>query len=148
MRTRPLPAAALALAALLLATAVPVTAKDFRPGDLRVCSAETCVDIVDQGVLNAVARFYYGGPPPVRVPTPRLGKPYFQLRFSNSYVTGIVAMDHLDRFLSYGVNMGQFAPETWYRFPARAAVELRRLTAGIRPLRVSWSAIARSAPGP
>jgi hypothetical protein len=148
MRTRWLRSAALALAALLLATAVTATAKDFRPGDLRVCSAETCVDIVDQGVLNALARFYYGGPSPVRVPKPRLGKPYFQLRFGNSYVTGIVAMDHLDRFLSYGVNMGQFAPETWYRLPARAAIELRRLTEGMPPLRVSWSAIARSAPRP
>jgi hypothetical protein len=42
-------------------------------------------------VLPVVGAFYYTGPCPARVETPKLGASYYELRFRNGYVTGIVA---------------------------------------------------------
>jgi hypothetical protein len=130
-------------AALLLPAAV--SAKQFRPGDLQICNETACAVIADQDALNALARLYYGRPAPGPIRAPQIGKPYFQLRFGNQYLTGIVAMDHLDRFLSHGVDMGQFAVGVWYRVPPRAAAALRRLAASIPPLRINRSTTASTA---
>jgi hypothetical protein len=73
-----------------------------------------------------------------------MGAPFFELKFRNDYVTGIVATRRLDRFLSYGVHLGHFKRGSWYRVPARAALELRKLTAGLEPFRVSAAAVAKS----
>jgi hypothetical protein len=73
-----------------------------------------------------------------------MGAPAFQLRYDNGYVTGIVASPRLDRFLSYGVYLERFHRGTWYRLPPRAASELRRLTADLRPLRVTAAAVRKS----
>ena len=70
--------------------------------------------------------------------------PYFELRFRNGYVTGIVATQRLDRFLSYGVHLERFQRNVWYRVPAKLAAEFRGLTAGLRPLRLTRAAIAKS----
>ena len=59
-------------------------------------------------------------------------------------MTGIVATARLDRFLSYGVNLGRFQRGIWYRVPARLASELRKLTAGMKPLRVTRAALSKS----
>jgi hypothetical protein len=135
-------------AALVLATALTfppgATAKDFRPGDLQICNAKECVAIADQAVLNALSSFYYGGPQPARTRAPRLGAPSFQLKFTNGYVTGIVASARLDRLLSYGVNLGRFHKGAWYRVPDRAARELIRLTESLKPLRVTRAALRKS----
>jgi hypothetical protein len=153
-----------ALAALgaLAAVLVPAAhAKDFRPGDLRVCNAERCVAITNRAALEALGGFYYGGTcppaalkdgacmpnertPPRAVPAVKLGEPAFELRFRNGYATGIVATARLDRFLSYGVNLGWFRRGRWYRVPAPAARELRRLASDLQPLRVTRAALARS----
>jgi hypothetical protein len=119
-------------------------AKDFEPGDLRVCNAKRCVAITEQDVLNALGSFYYGVKQPAGVRTPRMDAPYFQLRFRNGYVTGIVATARFDRFLSYGVNLNQFSRGKWYRVPARAAIELRDLTAVLKPLRLTLAALSKS----
>jgi hypothetical protein len=119
-------------------------AKDFHPGDLRVCNATRCVAIVNRDLLPQVASFYYGGPSPARVQGPALGVPCYQLRFRNGYVTGIVATRRLDRFLSYGVNLERFARNSWYAVPRPLSAELRRLSNGLRPLRVTRSALAKS----
>jgi hypothetical protein len=136
-------------------------AKDFEPGDLRVCNAERCVAITNRPALAALGAFYYGGAcpaaatrdgdcmpnertPPRAAAAVRLGTPAFELRFRNGYVTGIVATARFDRFLSYGVNLGWFRRGRWYRVPPAAAAELRRLTAGLEPLRVTRAVIARS----
>jgi hypothetical protein len=135
-------------AALVLATALTfapgATAKDFRPGDLRVCNAKRCVAITDQAVLNALSAFYYVGPQPARTRAPRMGAPAFQLKFTNGYVTGIVASARLDRFLSYGVYLGRFRKGSWYRVPDRAAQELIRLTESLKPMRVTLAALRKS----
>jgi hypothetical protein len=133
----------LAVTAALLA--VPAaSAKEFGPGDLRLCGAARCVPIVNREVLPRLSSFYYSDDPLAPVRRPALGAPYFQLRFSNGYVTGIVATSRLDRFLSYGVHVGRFAPGQWYAFPRRLAAELRRLSASLRPLGLTRAALARS----
>ena len=50
----------------------------------------------------------------------------------------------LDRFLSYGVSLERFQRGHWYRLPARAARELRRLAASLTPLHVTLEALRRS----
>jgi hypothetical protein len=142
MRTLLLVWAALALSALQMAASA--SAKDFRPGDLRVCGAENCVSVRDQAVLNSFDRFYYAGPMPARARGPKVGVPYFELRFRSGYVTGIAATRRLNRFLSYGVNTGKFARGDWFRVPPRASHGLERLTTGLKPLRLTRSAIALS----
>jgi hypothetical protein len=59
-------------------------------------------------------------------------------------VTGVVGGAKLNRFLSFGVNLGRFASGQWYRFPAAVAQELRSLAAPLEPLRVSRWMLARS----
>jgi hypothetical protein len=120
------------------------SAKTFPPGGLRVCNATRCVPIVKREVLPLLAAFYYHPPVAASVRRPRLGAPAYELRFDNGYVTGIVATRQLDRFLSYGVNIGHFERDRWYAVPPRAAANLRRLTVGLRPLRVTGEALARS----
>lgn len=132
------------VAAMALLALPSASAKDFRPGDVRVCSASRCVAILNRSVLPQLASFYYSGPPPVRVPRPALGTPYYQLRFENGYVTGIVATRRFDRFLTYGVHDQRFTRDTWYAVPPRMSVELRRLTDVLRPLRLSRAALAKS----
>ena len=133
------------LAASVLLVLVPATgAKDFGPGDLRVCNATRCVPIVARDVLPLLGSFYYSGPPPADARQPSLGAPYYELRFRNGYATGIVATRGLDRFLSYGVHLERFAADRWYAVPRPLGRELRRLTAGLRPLNVTRAALAKS----
>ena len=120
------------------------SAKNFGPGDLRVCNATRCIAIVNRDVLPQLGSFYYSGPSPVRVRRPTLGAPYYELRFRNGYVTGIVGTRRLDRFLSYGVHDQRFTRDTWYAVPRRVSVELRRLTDVLRPLRLTRAALAKS----
>jgi hypothetical protein len=133
---------------LLLAAALGFTAdssaKDFRPGDIRVCNAHRCLVIRDQAALDALSSFYYGDPQPVITQKPRLRVPSFELRFPNGYATGIVATSRFDRFLSYGVNEDQFVGGTWYQVPPAAALAIRRMRARLKPMRLTRSALLRS----
>jgi hypothetical protein len=128
--------------ALLAAPAA--TAKDFQPGDLRICGATRCVAINDRDVLRTLSSFYYTGAQPSVTWAPRRGARAFELRFSNDYATGVVGSAGLDRFLSYGVNLGRFASRTWYAVPSQAADELRRLTSSLTPLRVNAALLRKS----
>jgi hypothetical protein len=133
------------LAAAALAATPAATAKDFRPGDLRVCNARRCVAVTNPRVVALLGPFYYDGAHDARVaPRPRMGARYFELRFSNGYVSGIAATARLDRFLSYGVNLGRFHRRVWYRIPARISAELRRLTARMKPLHITQAALDKS----
>jgi hypothetical protein len=132
----------IAVSALL---ALPTaSAKDFQPGDLRVCNSTRCVPVVNREELPQLGSFYYGGASPARVRRPKLGARYYELRFRNGYVTGIVATRRLDRFLSYGVNLDRFARSKWYAVPHQMSSELRRLTVGLRPLHLTRAALAKS----
>jgi hypothetical protein len=139
---RTLPLTLLAASALLVPTSA--SAKDFKPGDLRVCNKTRCVAIVNRDVLPVVGSFYYNGPCPVRVRRPKLGAPYYELRYRNGYVTGIVATRRLDRFLTYGVIDERFARDIWYAVPRKLSGEFRRLTVDLRPLRLTRAALAKS----
>jgi hypothetical protein len=120
-------------------------AKEFEPGYLRICNVKRCVPIMNRPALTGLGAFYYiGTQPPPRVQRPRLGAPSFELRFDNGYVSGIVATPTRDRFLSYGVNIGRFGAERWYRVPRTAARELRRLTVQLTPIRLTRASLARS----
>jgi hypothetical protein len=138
----------LALTGALLASialgVVDADAKDFDPGDLRVCNAKRCVPISAQHVVAKLGPFYYSAHPPERMRAPRMGAPAFELRFDNGYATGIVASPRLDRFLSYGVYLGRFARGAWYRVPPTLSSDLRALTATLTPLRVTRTALERS----
>jgi hypothetical protein len=135
-------AAVVGAAALGLVPAA--AAKDFGPGDLRVCGADRCVPVVNKEALPLLGSFYYSGPQPKAVVKPRLRSPYFELRFRNGYVTGIAATGKLDRFLSYGVYLERFRRGTWYRVPARLAREFRTLAAPLTPFRLTRAAVAKS----
>jgi hypothetical protein len=134
--------ATLAVSALLFLPSA--TAKDFGPGDIRVCNANRCVPIGNRDAVAQLGPFYYSGPALAHRRAPALGAPYYQLRFPNGYVTGIVATRQLDRFLSYGVHLGRFDTDTWYAVPRKLSAEVRRLTSGMRPLRVTRAALAKS----
>ena len=132
------------LAACSLLVLPSASAKNFRPGELRVCNKTRCIALVNRDVLRATGSFYYTGPCPTRVRRPKLGAPYYELRFRNGYVTGIVATGRLDRFLTYGVVDQRFARDAWYAVPRKLSAELRRLTVDLRPLRLSPAALSRS----
>jgi hypothetical protein len=105
--------AAAVLFLLALTFTATSAAKEFKPGDLRICNANRCVTITDQTLLDALGSFIYMGPQPAIVRSPRLGVAYFELKFRNGYVPGIVATAKLDRWLSYGVYLGRFARGRW-----------------------------------
>jgi hypothetical protein len=134
----------LGIAAVAVLLVPAATAKDFGPGDLRVCSAARCVGVTNPQVLPLLGSFYYGGPQPKAVARPRLRSPYFELRFRNGYVTGLAATAKLDRFLSYGVYIERFRRGTWYRLPTPLAREFRELSAKLTPYRLTRAAVAKS----
>jgi hypothetical protein len=112
-------------------------AKDFHPGDLRVCGRDHCVSITNRHLLWILSGYYYGSgrvPRAARVPR---GAPGFELRYKNGYASGMVATKELNRFRAYGFYCGRFERGRWYVFPARAAAALRKLTASMRPMRVT-----------
>ena len=136
------PTALVVAAALLCSPAA--TAKDFGPGDLRVCDAKRCVPIVNRAALRAFRSFFYGDGRATYVPKPRVGAPAFEIRFGDGWPAGLVGSRKLDRALVYGLNCGRFRRGRWYRLPARAAREVRRLSAPLTPLPVTQRAPPRS----
>jgi hypothetical protein len=136
--------AAAVLFLLALTFTATSAAKEFKPGDLRICNANRCVTITDKKLLDALGSFIYMGPQPAIVRSPRLGVAYFELKFRNGYVPGIVATAKLDRWLSYGVYLGRFARGRWYHVPARAAAGMRELTVSLKPSRLTRVAVRKS----
>jgi hypothetical protein len=117
----------LLVASLVLVLSPVASAKQFGPGDVRACGAHRCVAIRSQRVLDALAKFYYGRPSPTQTAAPKKRSRYLRLVYKDGYVTGIAAGSRFTRFLSFGVNLGQFAAQTWYAVPPAVASELRRL---------------------
>jgi hypothetical protein len=112
-------------------------AKPFQPGDLRVCGRHHCVPIMNRTVVRILSSYYWGPGRVARTDRVPRGAPGFELRFGDDYVSGMVARKKLDRFRAYGFICGRFERGKWYAFPGRAAAELRKLTAGMRPMRVA-----------
>jgi hypothetical protein len=124
-----------ALAALICVSVA--AAKDFRPGDLRLCGAARCVGVADRGALRDLSAFIYGTRAVTMVRSPNVGASAYELRFKNGYVAGMVGTTRLDRFRSQGVICGRFRTGKWYRLPIRVSRELRTLAAPLEPLRLS-----------
>lgn len=143
MRLKPLALVVLCLA-VSAAAANAATTKQFRPGDVRACGGHRCVSIRSQRVLDALARFYYGRPSPTRSSAPPKGATYLRLVYDNGYVTGVAAGSRFDRFLSFGVNLGQFGARTWYAVPAPVSAELRRLAPRLSAGRLPANILSRS----
>ena len=58
--------------------AVPAAlGKDFRPGDLRVCGRDRCVQVTNRAVLRKLSNFYYGSTTVRRADRVRPGAPEF-----------------------------------------------------------------------
>src|SRR5207237_10019747 len=68
----------IALVAATLVFTSDAAGKEFKPGDLRLCSANRCVTIRDQQSLNMLASFGYTRRRPAETRAPRLGAPYFR----------------------------------------------------------------------
>jgi hypothetical protein len=135
------------VAVCLAATATAAdasTMKQFGPGDVRVCGVDRCVAIRSQRVLDVLARFYYGRPAPTRAAAPSNRAPYLRLVYRDGYVTGVAAGSRFTRFLSFGVNLGQFGARTWYVVPGTVAAELRRLALHISTARLPKNILSRS----
>jgi hypothetical protein len=124
--------------AILLCTGA-AAAKDFRPGDLRVCGRERCITIREPRVLRAFSSFLYGSSRPAVVRAPRAGTPAFELRFRNGFVAALVGSRSRDRIRVHGVNCGRFRRGTWYRLPPPAASAIKDPAARLKPFRVSSS---------
>lgn len=129
---------------LALLGASAAGAKDLAPGDLRVCNATRCVPIADRAVLRSLSAFLYGTRPAPQARRVRAGAPTFALRFRNGYLAGIVGSPKLDRVLVNGLNCGRFRRGVWYRLPARAVREVRRLAALLQPVRLTRARVPRS----
>ena len=136
-RAQRLAGAGLAAAAVLCSSAA--TAKDFEPGDVSICNAKRCIPITKLTLLRALSAFYYSGRRPSIVRAPRKDAPAFELRFDDGRRAGLVASARLDRALVYGLNCGRFRRGTWYRVPARIALELRWLVGRLKPLHIPAS---------
>ena len=137
-------AARAVLASVIVALSLTCTAaaKEFKPGDVRICDASRCVPVDSPSVLSVLAPFYYDSArPPARAHSPRLGAPFFRLEFSDGYISGIITGADLGRFLSYGVNLDQFKAGAWYQVPIRAAAGLKRLSVDLAPLRLMQASL-------
>lgn len=118
--------------------------KEFRPGDVRACGVHRCAAIRSQRILEVLANFYYGRPSPARTAAPKQRSVYLRLVYRNGYVTGIAAGSRFTHFLSFGVNLGQFAARKWYAVPAPVASELQTLASHLSTGRLPKNIVARS----
>lgn len=134
-----------ALAGLALWLAPVAQAKEFKPGDIRVCAAKQCLPLNDRVALNALSAFYYSSKQiPRRKAAPASDARYVELRFPNGYVTGIAAGHRYDHFLSYGVNLGRFKARSWYAIPARASVAIEALATRLRTRQLPANVLGKS----
>src|SRR5439155_20115606 len=123
---------------LLLVTAcgllaVPsAVAKDFGPGDLRVCGRHHCVSITNRHLLRILSDYYYGSRRVPRASRVRLGAPGFELCYKNGYASGMGAGTMLKRFRVYGLYCLCFEWGSWFWFPSRSAYAVRTVSATTR----------------
>ena len=123
-----------ACAALVVAVfalvCVPSSTAKIGPS-VRVCGAERCALVTDATALRALNRFVYGPNRVTPVGAPRVGARVFALDLGGLFGA------RLDTFRSHGIVCGRFERGRWYRVPERIARELRRVTFGLTPRRLS-----------
>lgn len=129
--------AAVVVAACGLLAVPGAVAKDFGPGDIRVCGRSHCQPIVQKRLLRILSAYYWGPRKVTRAAPVRLGARGFALRWKNGYTSAVVGGAKLDRLRAQGFFCGRFVRGRWYRFPAEATIMVKKLTAGMRPLRIT-----------
>ena len=118
------------LASVAVLSASSAVAKDFGPGDARVCDDVGCEPIMDRAAARQLASFLFAGPQPERVWHPAPGSPSFELRLRRGRVIGDVGGRWLNRARVPTLNCDRFSGRGWYRLPSDLARELRALTEG------------------
>jgi hypothetical protein len=121
-----------ALALLGLVLSATASAKDIRPGELRICGLRHCHAVKDPAQAHAFANLLWGQSRLARAPTPTTGSSVYQLRF-REWSGPAVAIINTSAIRVHGLNCGRFQRGKWYRLPAR----LRGLTKGLPPKRLS-----------
>jgi hypothetical protein len=117
---------------MLLVVTSAASAKDFQPGDLRICGAVHCRVVTDPVESEAFGNLLYGSGSVMRARTPPVGSPVFQVRTKNGPLGAIITAKSIR---VHGLNCGRFQRGRWYRLsPA-----LRHLTTGLRPKRLRAS---------
>jgi hypothetical protein len=116
---------------LLLGTPA-ASAKDFRPGDLRICGAAHCRVVTEHAQARAFSAFLYGSSRVERVKTPRPGSPVFQLRLRDGFVAALLSANAVR---VHGLYCERFQRGHWYRLPP----SLRTVAAGLVPKRLRAS---------
>ena len=120
----------LLLAASILLLGTPAaSAKDFRPGDLRVCGAVHCRVVTERAQARAFSAFLYGNGRLVRASAPRVGSPVFQLRLKDGFVAALLSRASIR---VHGLYCERFMRGRWYRLPP----SLRNIGAGLEPKRL------------
>jgi len=114
---------------IALVVAAGASAKEIRPGDLRICGAAHCRVVNDPGQARAFSDLIWGPSRVVRAPTPPVGSPIFQLRFRDGPAGAIISATAIR---VHGLICGRFQRGKWYRLPQ----SLRRVAAGLEPKRL------------
>jgi hypothetical protein len=130
----------LVIGSIVATGALPAAAKEFAPGELRVCGAKRCVAITNRTSVDALSSFFYGSGPARTARAPRVAARAFELRFRDGTSAGMVGGRRLDRARVYGLNCGRFRRGDWYALPRRAVQALRFLTQDLRPTRITRAA--------
>jgi hypothetical protein len=118
--------------AIALVVAASASAKEIRPGDLRICGAAHCRVVNDRGQARAFSDLIWGPSRVVRAPTPPVGSPIFQLRFRDAPAGAIISATAIR---IHGLICDRFQRGKWYRLPA----SLRGVTVGLKPKRLrAW----------
>ena len=116
--------------AAVVAGAGAASAKEIRPGDLRVCGVSRCRVVAQAAQARAFFELFWGTGRVRRAPTPRVGAPVFQLRTRTGPAGALLTASSIR---VHGLNCGRFERGRWYRLPVR----LRGLTKGLAPKRLS-----------
>lgn len=116
---------------MLLAATSAASAKDFRPGDLRVCGAIHC-RALGKTQTSAFGTLLYASGKVARAPEPPIGAPVIQVRTTDGPLGAVITATAIR---VHGLNCGRFRRGSWYRLPPA----LRHLTTGLEAKRLRAS---------
>lgn len=119
-----------AVLGMSLAACLAASAKEIRPGELRVCGSKHCRVVKSPVQSRAFSSLLWGEGRVRRAPTPRVGSAVFQLRFERGPAGAIITATSIR---VAGLNCGRFQRGKWYRLPRN----LTGLTVGLAPRRLS-----------
>jgi hypothetical protein len=116
---------------LSLVASAATSAKENRPGELRICGLSQCHAVNDPARARAFAELLWGQSRVARASMPPTGSPVFQVRFRD-WPGAAVALITRTAIRVHGLNCERFQRGEWYRLPTR----LRGMTSGLEPRRL------------